>query len=208
MDRAKPRYLICDKGKQFWCEGFKGWCDRKGIRPRFGAVGKKGSIAVIERFNGSLKNECMDVILVPIRKGEFRRELALFSTWYNQHRPHSALRGQTPDEAYNGMKPANHNSRLEPRAGWPVGAVCASSQAPVAGERGAIVRLEVSYYSGRKHLLIVTLKRAGVVNGLGAAAKRSPWVSVPGGGCFFPGKIQVYWSSFPNLPKRERVSIL
>ena len=68
-ESAKPKYLICDKGKQFWCESFKDWCGQKGIRPRFGAVGKKGSIAVIERFIGSLKSECMDVILVPIREG-------------------------------------------------------------------------------------------------------------------------------------------
>ena len=23
---AKPKYIITDKGKQFWCDGFKGWC--------------------------------------------------------------------------------------------------------------------------------------------------------------------------------------
>jgi hypothetical protein len=45
---ATPIYLICDKARQFWREGFKGGCDHIGIRPRFGAAGKKGSIAVIE----------------------------------------------------------------------------------------------------------------------------------------------------------------
>ena len=95
-ESAKPKYLICDKGKKFWCESFKDWCEQKGIRPRFGAVGQKGSIAVIERFIGSLKSECMDVILVPIHEEAFRSELALFSDWYNRHRPHSVLRGQTP----------------------------------------------------------------------------------------------------------------
>ena len=156
-ERARPRYLICDKGKQFWCESFNDWCEGMSILPRFGAVGKKGSIAVIERFIGSLKSECMDVILVPVREKVFHRELAFFSDWYNRHRPHSALRGQTPAEIHNGMKPANQCSRFEPRARWPAGA---SSQAPVAGEHGAIVRLEVSHHSGRRHLPIVTLKRA------------------------------------------------
>jgi len=42
--KAKPKYIICDRGSQFWCHGFKAWCKRKGIRPRFGAVGKYGSI--------------------------------------------------------------------------------------------------------------------------------------------------------------------
>jgi transposase InsO family protein len=72
LDRAiekagsAPKYLICDKASQFWCPEFKDWCDRKGITPRFGAVGKKGSIAVIERFIRSLKRECLYEILVPV----------------------------------------------------------------------------------------------------------------------------------------------
>jgi transposase InsO family protein len=45
-----PKYLICDKGSQFWCPGFKRWYKRRRIKPRFGAVGKHGSIAVVERF--------------------------------------------------------------------------------------------------------------------------------------------------------------
>ncbi len=154
---AKPKYLIYDKGKQFWCESFKDWCEQKGILPRFGAVGKKGSIAVIERFIGSLKCECMDVILVPIREEAFRRELALFSDWYNQHRPHSALGGQTPAEIHHGMKPAGLRARFEPRARWPAGA---ASKTSASRERDATFRLELSYYSGREHLPIVTLKRA------------------------------------------------
>ena len=32
--QVMPKYLICDKGKQFWCQGFKDWCRRKGIRPQ------------------------------------------------------------------------------------------------------------------------------------------------------------------------------
>jgi len=46
---TKPRYIISDQGPQFWSEGFKGWCGRHDLRPRFGAVGKHGSIAVVER---------------------------------------------------------------------------------------------------------------------------------------------------------------
>jgi transposase InsO family protein len=44
-----PKYIICDKGPQFWCAGFKGWCKHRKIKPRFGAIGQHGSIAVIER---------------------------------------------------------------------------------------------------------------------------------------------------------------
>ncbi len=136
---------------------FQGLVRAKRNSAPFWRRGKEGSIAVIERFIGSLKSECMDVILVPIQKKAFRRELALFSDWYNRHRPHSALREQTPTEIHNGMKPAGRRSRFEPRARWPTGT---SSQTPASGERGNIVRLEVTHHSGRCHLPIVALKRA------------------------------------------------
>jgi transposase InsO family protein len=41
---AKPKYIVTDKGSQFWCDGFKGWCKTKKITPRFGAIGKHGSM--------------------------------------------------------------------------------------------------------------------------------------------------------------------
>jgi transposase InsO family protein len=55
---AVPKYIICDRGKQFDCDAFRAWCKRKGIRPRFGAVGKHGSIAVVERAILTIKLLC------------------------------------------------------------------------------------------------------------------------------------------------------
>ena len=57
--RTQPKHLICDKGRQFWCSGFKCWCRRRHIRLRFGAVGQHGSIALIERFIRTLKDSLM-----------------------------------------------------------------------------------------------------------------------------------------------------
>ena len=87
---ATSKYLICDKGPQFWCDAFKAWCDGQGITPRLGAVGQHGSIALVERFILTLKNECTRIILVPLRREAFHRELRFFEVWFNQHRPHSA----------------------------------------------------------------------------------------------------------------------
>ena len=156
LDRAigkagtAPKYLISDKAKPFWCAEFKGWCDRKGIKPRFGAVGKKGSIAVIERFIRSLKRECLREILVPLCEQAVLRELGLFAEWYNEHRPHSALAGQTPGEVFRGDWPACQRPRFEPRARWPREAPCPSPQVPVAADPGAIVRHGVNFHAGRE----------------------------------------------------------
>ena len=55
-----------DKDKVFWGKTFKDWCRSKGIKPRYGAVGKHGSIAVVERAIRTLKNECTRRILLPL----------------------------------------------------------------------------------------------------------------------------------------------
>ena len=158
--KAKPKYTVCDKGPQFWCAGFKAWCRRTRIRPRYGAVGQCGSIAVVERFIRTLKEECPRRLGVPLRRDRMRRELLCQLDWYNEHRPHDYLGGRTPDEAYHDIEPANLTPRVEPRAAWPSTAPCAAPRVPVCGVSGQSLRLVIDYHAGRKHLPIVRLAAA------------------------------------------------
>ena len=156
-----PKYLISDKGGQFWqCAGYKKWCRRKGIRPRFGAVGKQGSIAVVERFIRTMKSEGSRRIIVPLRRHALHRDLRYFVNWYNQSRPHSGLDGSTPNEVYFTLRPANRRPRIEPRKAWPRRSSCAKPQALVAGQPGDRFTLRIDHYRGRGHLPIVSLERA------------------------------------------------
>ena len=157
---AAPKYIICDKGQQFWCGVFKDWCDHQGITPRFGAVGQHGSIALVERLILSLKNECTRIILVPLFMDAFLLELTSYASWYNRSRSHSALNGKTPHEVYYKLSPSCEHPRFEPRARWPRTARCAFPHAPVAGDCGAPIRLAVRYDGGRKHLPIIDLRLA------------------------------------------------
>ena len=157
---ATPKYLICDKDTVFWCADFKQWCRRKGIRPRYGAVGQHGSIAVVERFIRTMKDEGVRRILVPQRRNRFRSELRSFVTWYNQHRPHMTLEGKTPNEVYVRLRPANRRSRIEPRKRWPRSSVCAAPRTLVAGQPGDRFTLQVDFHDGKEHLPIVSLERA------------------------------------------------
>jgi len=156
-----PKHLITDKDKPFFCKAFKDWCRRReGIRLRFGAVGKHGSIALIERFIRSVKSECTRCLIVPLRRDAFRREVALYCVWYNEYRPNQALGGRTPKEVRERVRPANTRPRYEPRPRWPRGSPCAEPHTFVRGKVGVRLQLEVAYLEGRKHLPIVTLKRA------------------------------------------------
>jgi putative transposase len=73
----------------------------------------------IERLWRSMKYEC--IYLHAFETGsELRAGLARWVGYYNADRPHSGLRGRTPDEAYHmieptplpGLAPATASSRL------------------------------------------------------------------------------------------------
>ena len=157
---ATPRYLISDKGVQFWCSGYKHWCRLRDIMPRFGAVGQHGSIAVVERFIRTLKDEGTRRILVPQRRQDLRGRLTWFLEWYNEFRPHMTLGGKTPNEVYHARPPANQQARIEPRRRWPANAPCAKPSVPVDGETGAVFHLALTHHADQDHLPIVTLRRA------------------------------------------------
>jgi transposase InsO family protein len=157
LDRAArthgkhPRYVVTDKGKQFWCRSFKAWCKRRNIRPRYGRVGEPASIAIVERFIRSMKSECTRLVLVPLSLEAMRRELRFYSTWYNHWRTHMPLAGKTPRDVYDGRSAIRR--RIEPRPRWPHRPRRSTGDAEK-------VQLAVSYVEGRKHLPVMELRRA------------------------------------------------
>jgi hypothetical protein len=160
--KKAPRYIVCDRGSQFDCPAFRKWCSKKGIQhPRYGAVGKSGSIAVVERTILTIKCSLAGLLLVPYRRESFLRELNQIVEWYNLFWPHTWLGGKTPNEVYFGAFPANRRPRFETRSRWPRGSPCARPWALVRGSPGAKLTLHVSFHAGQRHLPIVTLKRAG-----------------------------------------------
>ncbi len=157
---GNPKHLITDQGVQFIDAGFRKWCEHKGIRQRFGAIGKYGSIAIVERLIRTIKSECTRKLMVPYRRNDFRRELSLFTDWYNIHRPHEVLDGCTPDEIYFGLDPAGSEPRFEPRERWPRGSPCAAPRTGVQGQCGIRLELKVRSMAGRRYLPIAELKPA------------------------------------------------
>lgn len=161
---AVPRHLITDQGIQFTAKDFKRWCRLLRllrIGHRFGAVGKYGSVAIIERLMRTLKSECTRrLVLVPFRRAGFVKELTLWGSWYDADRPHETLAVRTPDEIYFHRGLACRSPRYEPRERWPRSAPCAEPHALVRGRPGVRVEVEVSYASGRRHLPLVALRKA------------------------------------------------
>lgn len=156
-----PKHLVTDSGVQFTCDDFKRWCGCHSIHQRKGAVGKPGSIAVIERFIGTLKREGIQPLpLISLFRRAFYREVLLNVGWYNSFRPHMSLQGAAPDEVYFARSPASRKPRFEPRAAWPRASPCAAPLALIKGQPGTHIQLKIQFVAGRRHLPRITLTRA------------------------------------------------
>ena len=109
----------------------------------------------------TLKSECTRrLVLVPFRTADFLRELELWRDWHNAYRPHETLGVRTPDEVSFRRRPACRAPRYEPRARWPRGSTCAGPHAVVRGRPGVRVDLDVRYVADRKHLPVISFRRA------------------------------------------------
>jgi putative transposase len=165
LDRAvhnvgrSPTYTVTDHGSQFQ-QHFRQWCARRGVKPRYGAVGRRGSISVVERFIRSMKDEALRAALVPLRLNDMRAELVRYFQWYNLERPHTHLSGATPAEVLRRTRPANRRPRLEPRARYPANGRCAAPHVGAREPVGCGLRLTVSDFHGARHLPVVRIRKA------------------------------------------------
>jgi transposase InsO family protein len=159
-EQAKPKHLIVDQGPEFNSEHFEDkWCEQHGILPRFGAVGKHGSIAVVERFHRTFK-DILRLTTIPEEQSQYEHEASLVIDWYNEHRPHMTLDGKTPNEVYFSRPAANGQPRYEPRQRWPRGSPCADPQVKILGNSGDPIILEIDCLKGRRHLPVISTRLA------------------------------------------------
>jgi len=96
---GRPEIFNTDQGSQFTSPRFTGVLQRAEVRISMDGRGRWMDNVFIERLWRSLKYEC--VYLHAFETGsELRAGLTKWIGYYNAGRPHSALAGQTPDEAY------------------------------------------------------------------------------------------------------------
>jgi putative transposase len=96
---GRPEIFNTDQGSQFTSPRFTGLLQQAGVRISMDGRGRWMDNVFIERLWRSLKYEC--IYLHAFETGsEVRAGLSKWIGYYNAGRPHSALAGQTPDEAY------------------------------------------------------------------------------------------------------------
>ncbi len=103
---GRPKHFVTDRGAQFTGAAFVDKLRDLGIRQRSGAIGRSGSIAIIERLWRTLK-EMLDLHSVPpLSRSHLEQKVALGLFYYANIRPHEGLGGATPPEKYFGLTPA------------------------------------------------------------------------------------------------------
>jgi putative transposase len=116
--RGRPKHFVSARGPCFIGRVFRRKLRSLGVRPRYGAIGKKGSIALIERLWRTLKDTLGLRLLRPLAAEDLMEKVGLGLIHYAYFRPHQGLNGATPAETYFGRTPA-HLSAIPPPRGRP-----------------------------------------------------------------------------------------
>lgn len=90
-----PENLRSDNGAEFVALALQGWLVQHDIKPLYIDPGCPWQNGKDERFNGTLRDECLNMQLFGTLI-EARIRLEAFRQHYNSERPHSALGYQTP----------------------------------------------------------------------------------------------------------------
>ena len=113
---GRPAHFVSDKACCFTGGIFRRKLLRLGVKQRFGAVGKKGSIALIERLWRTLKDTLGLRLLRPLAAEDLMEKVEIGLVHYAHFRPHQGLGGATPAEIYFRQMPA-HLSAIPPPRG-------------------------------------------------------------------------------------------
>ncbi len=101
-----PAHFITDKGASFTAEEFQATVARHGMKARFGAVGRHGSIAFIERLWRGLKDLLQLRLDRRLLREDLEPRIGLGLFYYSVLKPHQGLAGATPAEIYFQKEPA------------------------------------------------------------------------------------------------------
>lgn len=113
--RQAPRYLFVDNGSEFSGRLLDLWAYHHKVQLDFSRPGKPTDNSFVETFNGSLRDECLNVHWFE----SLRDASASIEAWRrdcNESRPHMALGDRSPAEFARGL-----GARAQPAGSLEVG---------------------------------------------------------------------------------------
>lgn len=104
-ERGLPEIVITDNGSEFTSRAFDAWAYARGVKIHYIQPGKPVQNCYIESFNGTLRDECLNLHWF-ISLADARRTIEAWRTDYNRVRPHSSLGDLTPEEFVQVQSPS------------------------------------------------------------------------------------------------------
>jgi putative transposase len=95
--RGRPDRIQCDNGSEFISKVMDKWAYEHGVTIDFSRPGKPMDNALVESFNGSFRDECLNVNWF-LSMEDAREKIEQWRVEYNEFRPHSSLGDLTPRE--------------------------------------------------------------------------------------------------------------
>lgn len=105
-ERNKPEQLFLDNGSEFVSKALDKWAYENQVALAFSRPGKPTDNAFIESFNGSFRDECLNVHWF-LSLDDAKQKTENWRQDYNLQRPHSALNYLTPNEFVIKFNPCN-----------------------------------------------------------------------------------------------------
>ena len=93
--RGLPTTIKVDNGSEFISKAMDKWAYERGVELDFSRPGKPTDNAKVESFNGRFRQECLNAHWF-LSLDDARGKIEEWRQYYNEVRPHSALRWATP----------------------------------------------------------------------------------------------------------------
>jgi len=115
-ERGKPERIQSDNGSEFISRILDKWAYDRGVTLDFSRPGKPMDNATIESFNGSFRDECLNVNWF-LSMEDAREKIEKWRRDYNEFRPHSALADLTPHEFIDNFRKSMQSQKTSFLAG-------------------------------------------------------------------------------------------
>jgi putative transposase len=126
-ERGAPKYMRSDNGPEFVSRALLQWIVGEGVGTALIEPGKPWQNGTLESFNGKFRDECLSMEWFRSR-AEAKVEIERWRRHYNEVRPHSSLRYETP-AAFAAEAAGRAAAALRASASRPAACVCPNERA-------------------------------------------------------------------------------
>ena len=114
--KRQPERIQVDNGSEFISKALDRWAYEHNVVLDFSRPGKPTDNAFIESFNGSFRDECLNVHWF-LSLDDARKKIELWRRDYNDFRPHSSLDNMTPSEYKKNHEQPDFSNKMCPVLG-------------------------------------------------------------------------------------------